>query len=319
MSSPVKISVVSPVYGCRECLGELCARLTETLTPITIDFEIILVNDACPQGSWETIRALADKDPRIKGIDLSRNFGQHYAITAGLDHAAGDWVVVMDCDLQDKPEEIATLYAKAREGYDIVFGQRVERQDSFFKKLGSRLFYRVLEYFTDTEHDKTIANFGIFSRQVIQTVNRYREQNRSFPLFVKIAGFRRTQIPVQHDDRLYGKSSYNLVKLINLAIDSIVAHSNKPLRLFIQFGFFIALGSMFYAVWLFLSYFLYGDIAEGWTSLMVSMFFMFGLLFGILGILGLYIGKIFDEVKGRPLYIIRESVNFEPVPQASSL
>lgn len=319
MSDSVKISVVSPVYGCRECLGELCARLTETLTPITSDFEIILVNDACPLGSWETIQALARRDARIKGINLSRNFGQHYAITAGLDHAGGDWVVVMDCDLQDKPEEIAGLYAKAQEGYDIVFGQRVERQDSFFKKLGSRLFYRVLEYFTDTEHDKTIANFGIFSRQVIQTVNRYREQNRSFPLFVKIAGFRRTQIPVQHDDRLYGKSSYNLVKLINLAIDSIVAHSNKPLRLFIQFGFFIALGSMFYAVWLFLSYFLYGDIAEGWTSLMVSMFFMFGLLFGILGILGLYIGKIFDEVKGRPLYIIRESVNLDPVPQASSL
>ena len=310
MPSPVKISVVSPVYGCRECLGELCKRLTATISPITDDFEIILVNDACPQGSWEHIQALARQDNRIKGLNLSRNFGQHYAITAGLDHARGDWVVVMDCDLQDKPEEIAKLYAKAIEGYDIVFGQRIERQDSFFKKLASRLFYRVLEYFTDTEHDKTIANFGIFSRQVIETVNLYREQNRSFPLFVKIAGFKRTKIPVQHDDRLYGKSSYNLTKLINLAIDSIVAHSNKPLRLFIQMGFFIALGSLLYACWLFLSYFLYGDIAEGWTSMMVSMFFMFGLLFGILGILGLYIGKIFDEVKGRPLYIIREAVNF---------
>ena len=312
MSKPVNISVVSPVYGCKECLGALCERVAATLAPITDDFEIILVNDACPQGSWEHIQALALQEPRVKGINLSRNFGQHYAITAGLDHAQGDWVVVMDCDLQDKPEEIAKLYAKAREGYDIVFGQRVERQDSFLKKLTSRLFYRVLEYFTDTEHDKTIANFGIFSHQVIETVNRFREQNRSFPLFVKIAGFKRTQIPVEHDDRLYGKSSYNFAKLVNLAIDSIVAHSNKPLRLFIQFGFFIALGSMGYALWLVLSYFLYGDIAEGWTSLMVSMFFMFGLLFGILGILGLYIGKIFDEVKGRPLYIIQEAVNLEP-------
>ena len=312
MDRPVKISVVSPVYGCRECLGALCERVAATLAPIADDFEIILVNDACPQGSWEHIQALARQDPRIKGINLSRNFGQHYAITAGLDHVQGDWVVVMDCDLQDKPEEIGKLYAKAREGYDIVFGQRVERQDSFFKRLSSRLFYWVLEYFTDTEHDKTIANFGIFSRQVIETVNRFREQNRSFPLFVKIAGFKRTQIPVEHDDRLYGKSSYNFSKLVNLAIDSIVAHSNKPLRLFIQLGFFIALGSMLYACWLFLSFFLYGDIAEGWTSLMVSMFFMFGLLFGILGILGLYIGKIFDEVKGRPLYIIQEVVNIEP-------
>jgi polyisoprenyl-phosphate glycosyltransferase len=316
VAGPVKISVVSPVYGCRACLEALCERVAATLAPITDDFEIILVNDACPQGSWESIQALARQEPRIKGINLSRNFGQHYAITAGLDHAQGDWVVVMDCDLQDKPEEIAKLYAKAMEGYEIVFGQRVERQDSFFKKFASRLFYWVLEYFTDTEHDKTIANFGIFSRKVIDTVNLYREQNRSFPLFVKIAGFSRTQIPVEHDDRLYGRSSYNFTKMVNLAIDSIVAHSNKPLRLFIQFGFFIALGSMLYAGWLVLSYFLYGDIAEGWTSLMVSMFFMFGLLFGILGILGLYIGKIFDEVKGRPLYIIQESVNFDPAPQA---
>lgn len=314
MSGSVKISVVSPVYGCKECLGELCRRVSATIAPISEYFEIILVNDACPQGSWEDIQALAHQDSRIKGINLSRNFGQHYAITAGLDQAQGDWVVVMDCDLQDKPEEIAKLYAKAMEGYDIVFGQRVERQDSFFKKLASRMFYRVLEYFTDTEHDNTIANFGIFSQQVIQNVNRYREQNRSFPLFVKIAGFKRTQIPVEHDDRLYGKSSYNFSKLINLAIDSIVAHSNKPLRLFIQLGFFISLGSMVYAFWLFLRYFLYGDVAEGWTSLMVSMFFMFGLLFGILGILGLYIGKIFDEAKGRPLYIIQESINLDPAP-----
>lgn len=317
MSRHVTISVVSPVYGCRECLGELCRRVAATLVPITGDFEIILVNDACPQGSWEQIQALARQDSRIKGLNLSRNFGQHYAITAGLDHARGDWVVVMDCDLQDKPEEIAKLYAKAMEGYDIVFGQRVERQDNFFKKLASRMFYRVLEYFTDTEHDNTIANFGIFSHQVIENVNRYREQNRSFPLFVKIVGFKRTQIPVEHDDRLYGKSSYNFKKMVNLAIDSIVAHSNKPLRLFIQLGFFISLGSMLYAFWLFLRFFLYGDVTEGWTSLMVSMFFMFGLLFGILGILGLYIGKIFDEAKGRPLYIIQEAINLDSLPQAS--
>ena len=317
MPRQVKISVVSPVYGCRECLGDLCKRLAATLAPISEDFEIILVNDACPQGSWESIQALARQESRIKGINLSRNFGQHYAITAGLDHAQGDWVVVMDCDLQDKPEEIAKLYAKAMEGYDVVFGQRVERQDSFFKKLASRMFYLVLQYFTDTEHDSTIANFGIFSHQVIETVTLYREQNRSFPLFVKIVGFKRTQIPVAHDDRLYGKSSYSFRKMVNLAIDSIVAHSNKPLRLFIQVGFFISLGSMVYALWLFLRYFLYGDIAEGWTSLMVSMFFMFGLLFGILGILGLYIGKIFDEVKGRPLYIIQESINLDHIPQAS--
>ena len=306
---PIKISIVSPIYGCKACLFELYERLVASLSPITENFEIILVNDACPQKSWETIALLAQKDKRVKGINLSRNFGQHYAITAGLDHAKGEWVVVMDCDLQDKPEEILKLYAKAQEGYDIVFGKRVERQDGFFKRLSSKLFNYVLEYFTDTKHDNSIANFGIYAQKVIQTINRYREQSRDFLLFAKIVGFKKTEIEIEHAQRTHGKSSYNFSKLINLAIDSILSHSNKPLRLSIQLGFFIALTSLGFALWLILRYFFYHTPAEGWTSLMVSMFFMFGLLFAILGITGLYIGKIFDEVKNRPLYIIGETIN----------
>lgn len=306
---PIKISVVSPVYGCKACLYELYDRLVASLSKITEQFEIILVNDACPQKSWEHIVALCGRDSRVKGINLSRNFGQHYAITAGLDHAKGEWVVVMDCDLQDKPEEIAKLYAKAMEGYDIVFGKRVERQDSFFKQLGSKFFNKVLEYFTDTKHDNSIANFGIYAQKVVQTINQYREQSRDFLLFAKIVGFKKVEIEIEHAQRAHGKSSYNLSKLINLAIDSILSHSNKPLRLSIQLGFIIASSSLGFAFWLVLRYFLYGTTTEGWTSLMVSMFFMFGLLFAILGITGLYIGKIFDEVKHRPLYIIGETIN----------
>ena len=306
---PIKISVVSPIYGCKACLFELYDRLENALSEITDNFEIILVNDACPQNSWENIVLLAQKDPRVKGINLSRNFGQHYAITAGLDHAKGEWVVVMDCDLQDKPEEIIKLYNKAQEGYDIVFGQRVERQDSFLKRLGSKVFNKVLEYFTDTKHDNTIANFGIYAQKVVKTINSYREQSRDFLLFAKIVGFKKTQIEIEHASRAHGKSSYNLSKLVNLAIDSILSHSNKPLKLSIQLGFFIAMVSLGFACWLVLRYFFYHTPAEGWTSLMVSMFFMFGLLFAILGITGLYIGKIFDEVKHRPLYIIGETIN----------
>ena len=306
---PIHISIVSPIYGCKACLFELYERLVASLSPITENFEIILVNDACPQKSWETIALLAQKDKRVKGINLSRNFGQHYAITAGLDHAKGEWVVVMDCDLQDKPEEITKLYAKALEGYDIVFGKRVERQDGFFKRLSSKLFNQVLEYFTDTKHDNSIANFGIYAKKVIETINRYREQSRDFLLFAKIVGFKKTEIEIAHAQRAHGKSSYNFSKLINLAIDSILSHSNKPLRLSIQLGFVIALTSLGFACWLILRYFFYHTPTEGWTSLMVSMFFMFGLLFAILGITGLYIGKIFDEVKNRPLYIIGETIN----------
>lgn len=305
----VKISVVSPVYGCKACLYELYERLVNSLSQITEQFEIILVNDACPQNSWEHIVALCAKDVRVKGINLSRNFGQHYAVTAGLDHARGEWVVVMDCDLQDKPEEIIKLYNKAMEGYDIVFGKRVERQDSFLKRLSSLAFYRVLEYFTDTKHDSSIANFGIYAKKVIETINRYREQNRDFLLFAKIVGFKKIEIEIEHAQRAHGKSSYSLSKLINLAVDMILAHSNKPLRLSIQLGFLIASSSLGFAVWLVLRYFFWHTPTEGWTSLMVSMFFMFGLLFAILGITGLYIGKIFDEVKNRPLYIIGETIN----------
>lgn len=288
---------------------ELYDRLVKTLSQITENFEIILVNDACPQSSWERIVMLCAKDSRVKGINLSRNFGQHYAITAGLDYAKGDWVVVMDCDLQDRPEEIIKLYNKALDGYDIVFGRRAERQDSFFKQLGSKAFNKVLEYFTETKHDNSIANFGIYAQKVVETINRYREHSRDFLLFAKMVGFKKTEIDIEHASRAYGQSSYNLTKLIRLAIDSIVSHSNKPLRLSIQLGFFIALASLIYAGWLVIRYFFYHTPAEGWTSLMVSMFFMFGLLFAIIGITGLYIGKIFDEVKRRPLYIIQETIN----------
>lgn len=305
----VKISVVSPIYGCKECLFELYERLVKTLSQITEQFEIILVNDACPQGSWERIVMLCARDERVKGINLSRNFGQHYAITAGLDHAKGEWVVVMDCDLQDRPEEIIKLYNKAIEGYDIVFGRRAQRQDSFFKRLGSRAFNRVLEYFTDNKHDNSIANFGIYAHKVIATINRYREHSRDFLLFAKMVGFKKTEIDIEHAPRAYGQSSYNLSKLIRLATDSIISHSNKPLRLSIQLGFGIAFISLIFAGWLVIRYFFFHTPAEGWTSLMVSMFFMFGLLFALIGITGLYIGKIFDEVKRRPLYIIQEMIN----------
>lgn len=303
------ISVISPVYGCKKGLSELYERLVATLSKITPLFEIIFVEDNCPQGSWEILKEIANGDTRVKTIKLSRNFGQHYAITAGLDHAKGDYIIVMDCDLQDKPEEIEMLYKKALEGYDIVFGRRVERQDRFLKRFTAWLYYKALEYFTDSEHDHTIGNFGIYSKKVIDTVNSFREHNRNFPLFVKLAGFKKTEIPISHQERTHGKSSYSIAKLINLAIDSIVAHSNKPLRLSIKFGFTVSLLALLYAVFLVVRYFCCHDPIEGWTSLMVSMFFMFGVMSGLLGILGLYIGKIFDEVKNRPLYIIEEKIN----------
>lgn len=300
------ITVVTPVYGCCDSLKNLYTRLVKTLEVITINFEIIMINDASPDNSWGIIKELAAKDSRIKGINLSRNFGQHRAITAGIDQVVSDWLVVMDCDLQDQPEEILKLYNKAQEGHDVVFGRRAQRRDSFLKKLGSYCFNKVYSYFTDTQIDGSVANFSIISKKVIENLQQMREQNRAYPLFVNWLGFNRIDIDIDHGHREVGRSSYTLRKLINLAFDSIISQSNKPLKLSIKFGFLLSFLSLIYGLWLTIMYYAYSVPVPGWTSVMVSLYFIGGLLFANMGILGLYIGKAFDETKQRPLYVIQE-------------
>ena len=303
------ISVVVPVYGCKSCLKELCSRIIKTIIEIPAQYEIILVNDASPDHAWDTIKLLSEQDEQIKGIDFARNFGQHHAITAGLDYTNGDWVVVMDCDLQDKPEEIATLYKKAIEGYEVVFGKRMVRQDNWLKKKSSQAFYRIYDYFSGQMTDPSTANFSINAKKVVMSYRRMREQNRYFPLFIKWMGYKTANISVEHHSRKEGKSSYSIRKLINLGTDAIISQSNKPLRLSIQIGFLMSLVSFIYAMYLFFRYFFLDETVQGWTSVMVSIFFIGGLIFFNLGILGLYIGKIFNETKGRPLYLIRETTD----------
>ena len=301
------ISVVTPVYGCGKSLDTLYERVRDTLTTITEDFEIIMVNDASPDGAWNKIKALATADKRVKGINLSRNFGQHRAIAAGLDYSRGEWTVVMDCDLQDQPEDIVKLYNKAMEGYEIVFGRRVERKDSVYKRLTSKLFYMVNDYFTENKMDNTVANYSIISKNVRDSVLRFKEQNRVYALYVNWVGFKKTEIDIEHARRPVGKSSYTFSKLIYLAIDSIVSQSNKPLRLAIKIGFMMSLLSFLYGVWLIIKHFAFEEAIAGWTSVMVSIYFIGGLLFANMGVLGLYIGKIFDETKNRPIYLIQET------------
>ncbi len=309
------ISVVTPVYGCRACLFQLYARLRQVLENISENFEIIMVNDGSPDEAWFTIVELCSQDSRVKGLDLSRNFGQHNAITAGLDYAAGQWVVVMDCDLQDQPEEILKLYEATRDGYDAVFGRRVNRRDAFLKRLSSRIFNALMGILMDQKLDPTIANFGIYRRSVIQAFRRIRDVNRSFPVFVRWLGFRQTSIDIEHAERSEGRSSYTLSKLISFAINNITAYSNKPLILSIYFGLIVSGCSFLTGVYFIFRYLQRGVGVEGWTSLMVSLYFIAGLLFATLGILGLYIGKTLDQTKGRPLYVIREVLNLDQIRQ----
>ncbi len=309
MPNQPHISVVVPVYGCASCLIELCRQLELNLTPLSAEYEVILVCDASPDDSWATIEALAAKDPRIRGIALSRNFGQHTAILAGTDFAQGDYMIVMDCDLQHSPADIPAMYAKVRSGFDVVFARRANRKDPWLKQFTSRLFVSLRAFLTDRRGDPDISNFSIVSRKVVLELRRIRERNRSYPYFVSWLGFDTGVIEAEHHQRFSGETSYSVSKLLRHAVESIVSASDKPLRLSIQLGLLMSLASLGWGAWLIVRFFSWATPVEGWTSVMVSLFFISGLLFANLGVIGLYVGRIFDETKGRPLYAIKNTVN----------
>jgi len=308
--SDILISVVSPVYKAEDCVNELIKRLLNALELFTKKFEIILIEDGSPDNSWDKIVENCKKDSRIKGIKLSRNFGQHYAITAGLDSARGEWVVVMDCDLQDQPEEIENLYNEAIKGYDIVFARRVCRRDALLKRVTSKIFYRVFSSLSGIKYDGTIGNFGIYNIKVINAVSSFREPLRAFSPMVRWVGFNKHEIDVSHAERAHGKSSYTYSKLLDLAFDICLAYSDRPLKMAIKLGFLIFLLSVICVVCVLISYFSGYIIVSGYTSIILSICIFSGLIIFILGVLGLYIGKTFECAKNRPLYIKNKVINF---------
>lgn len=299
------ISVVVPVYGCKNCLEELVQRVSRSLKTENRQFEIILVDDSGPDDAWPRITELATLYPQVRGLRLSRNFGQHAAISAGLSYVSGDIIVVMDCDLQDVPEEIpGLLAAMEQENAEIVLGQRIDRQDGWFKRLGSRLFYKSLGWLTDTQYDHTTANFGAYSRQVIETVNRMQEIDRFFPLLVRWTGFKTLRVEVSHDQRSEGKSSYSFRTLLRLAIRVALSFSDKPLRLVMNGALLLAIISVGIAGFSIHQY-LIGDIrVAGFTSIVASIWLIGSGIMFCLGILGLYLGRLHDEAKRRPQYIV---------------
>ena len=301
------ISIVIPVYKAEHCLDELYHRLQAALESISPDFEIVLVEDCGGDNSWQMIERLAATDPRVRGIQFSRNFGQHYGITAGLDYCHGEWVVVMDCDLQDRPEEIPRLYAKAQEGYDIVLALRGARHDPLLKRLTSSLFYKIFSYLADIKYDGNSGNFRIMSRKVVSNFRQMREQLRFFGGLVQWMGFPTASIEVTHAERFAGNTTYTFAKLWRLATETIIAYSDKPLRLAVRLGFVMAFFSFCYGAYILGRALIYGSPIPGWNSLIVSLYFIGGVIISILGIIGIYLGKTFDESKKRPLYIIRKA------------
>lgn len=306
----MELSIISPIYKGEKMMDELVRRITAAVAPLTDEYEIILVNDQSPDHSWEKIEEHCAKDKHVKGLNLSRNFGQHYAITAGLSHCSGNWVVVMDCDLQDRPEEIPNLYAKASEGFDSVFAQRTDRQDTFLKKLSSASYHAVFAWLTGVKSDKSVANFGIYHRKVIEAVLSMGDSIRSFNVMVRWVGFRQAYLPVAHAERSEGTSGYNFIKLLRLATDNMIAFSNKPLYLVLRFGFGVFGLAICVALYYLLLYFFGGIQVSGFTTLVISLWLLGGIQIMIIGVVGLYIARIFDRVKNRPVFIIDKELNF---------
>lgn len=302
----VELSIVVPVYGCRESLEPLYLRIAAALKDTASDWELLLVNDGSADNAWPVIGELVERDSRVIGLDLSRNFGQHSAINAGLEHASGERVIVMDCDLQDRPEEIPHLLEASRAGNEVVLARRKNRKDGFVKKLTSRAFHKVLRFLTGQEYDSSVANFGCYDRKVIDAVLSMGDVSRSFPLFVRWVGFSQTYVDVQHAQREYGQSTYTFRKAMKLAVGAMMTFSDRPLRMVVTLGLWISLVAGVVAFGYFLGALRGAFDVEGWATVVISIWLLAGLIIMIQGVIGLYVAKIFDQTKRRPLFIVRQ-------------
>jgi glycosyltransferase involved in cell wall biosynthesis len=303
----IEISIIIPVYGCKDCLVELHRQLTETLQPFFSNYEILFIDDCSKDYAWDLISDLAKKDPHIKGVKFSRNFGQHAAITAGLAECSGNYAIVMDCDLQDPPQEIPYLYQKAREGYDIVFAKRQMKKHSFFRRITSSFFFKIMNKTNEqvTPFDSAIGGFSIISRKVIKSFLKFSDRDRQYIFILRWLGFKTTFVEYEHAPRYCGTSSYNFMSLLRFSLVGICSQTTILLNIIIGLGFFISFIGFGCAIYFIISYFFHGAPA-GWTSLITTIFIMSGIIVSSIGIVGLYIGKIFEQVKCRPLYVIDE-------------
>ena len=309
-NSKPSISIVSPVYKAEKIVNELVKRLTEEVSKITDSYEILLIEDGSPDESWEKIEQNCAKDKHVKGIKLSRNFGQHYAISAGMEAANGEAIIIMDCDLQDDPKHIHLLYKKFKdEKFDVVFTKRKNRKHSFFKSITSRIYNLLFYFFSDKSFDVNVGTMVLFSERVQSEFNRLKDKDRLYIQLIKWVGFKSSFIIVDHNERFEGSSSYTLPKLVFLALQGWTSHSDKLLRLSIYTGFFLSFCTFFTGIVIGFMYFFKG-FQPGWPSLFLALLFSTGLILMSIGIVGIYIGKIFEQVKERPLFIVDKKLNF---------
>jgi dolichol-phosphate mannosyltransferase len=319
--SPPLLSVVVPIYFEEETIDEFYGRMKAVLVGLEPELrhELIFVNDGSTDRSPELLRQLSARDARVRIIDFSRNFGHQIAITAGIDHAAGDAVVVIDGDLQDPPEVIVGMVAKWREGYKVVYGVRsIRKGESAFKLLTARLFYRLISNMSDVKLPLDSGDFRLMDRVVVEALNSIREENRYIRGLISWIGFPQYALPYERDSRYAGETKFNLKKMLRFALDGITSFSDKPLRLSSKLGMATTAASFLAMVVLIFAKLLHPEeTIQGWTSLLVVVLFLGGVQLISVGVLGEYIGRIYRETKGRPLYIVADRVGFAAGPGSS--
>lgn len=303
-----EICVVAPIYNEEQTISEFVKQVTNTLSQISIDYEIILIDDGSKDSSWGKIKKEVVSNSKVRGIKLSRNFGHHYAISAGLHKANAKWTVVMDSDLQDRPDVIKDLYSKAKEGYEVVFVSRINRPESFGYLFLQKIFYKLLNLFSGLKFNSRQANFSIIEDKVVNAFRQFPENSRFYGSTIKWLGFKTTEINAPHGTRFSGKPSYTFKKRVKLALDIILSFSDRPLKFAIYFGTFMALLAIIISVWIVWGALNDEFVVLGWASLMASIFFVGGSILIVLGILGTYLGRVFNEVKNRPLYVISDEI-----------
>jgi polyisoprenyl-phosphate glycosyltransferase len=311
-SDVILVTIVIPVYNEAEVLPTLYDRLTRVLEGLVESYEIIFVNDGSQDDSALFLRDFQARDARVKFLNFSRNFGHQIAITAGLDYSSGQTVVVMDADLQDPPEVIPQLIEQWRKGYDIVFAVRAKRQgEGFFKRATAAIFYRLFRCMTATEIPLDAGDFRLMSQRAVEALQSIRERNRFIRGLAGWIGFRQTSVTYVRDVRQAGETKYPLKKMLRFALNGLMSFSLVPLQLASYLGFLISSIGFFYIVYAIGLKLFTDQVVLGWTSVMVAVLFLGGVQLVSLGIIGEYIGRIYEEVKQRPLYVVDEAKGFE--------
>jgi dolichol-phosphate mannosyltransferase len=311
----MKLSVVIPVFNEETNIRVLYERVAVELQSLACDFEILFVDDGSTDSSAERIAALHRADARVKMLAMSRNFGHQAALTAGMDHATGDAVIAMDADLQHPPDLIRELVVRWKEGYEVVYTVRRATQAAGpLKRVSAKLFYRVFRALSGIDLPANSADFRLLDRRVVEAFRQIRERTRFLRGLVGWAGFRSIPVPYEAHARHSGHTKYNLTRMIRLAIDGLVSFSTTPLYVAIYAGGLLALLGLAYLIYVLYARFVTGNVVPGWTSLIILVAFVGGIQLVLMGIIGIYVGKIYEEAKQRPLYLIRETLGFEEPP-----